>query len=113
RPEVRYQREQALRKLKRFERDLGPQKGEWHYTDADGQIIASVYRFEPEPSDKEFLPWDAVRRRYGNPDVRPLYNLPGVLKSPYVVVCEGEKAADALIRQAITATAVMGGSNSP
>lgn len=112
-PEVRYQREQAVRKLKHFDRDLGPQKGEWHYTDADGAIIASVYRFEPDAGGKEFLPWDALKRRYGNPDVRPLYNLPAVLKSAQIVVCEGEKAADALIRQGITATAVMGGSNSP
>lgn len=113
RPEVNYQREQLVRKAKRVERDLGPQKGEWHYTDADATIIASVYRFEPEPGEKEFLPWDAVKRRWGNPDVRPLYNLPEVLKSARVVVCEGEKAADALIGQGITATAVMGGCNSP
>jgi hypothetical protein len=113
RPEVNYQREQAAKKLKRFDRDLGPQKGEWHYTDAEGQIIATVYRFEPEGGGKEFLPWDALKRRYGNPDVRPLYNLPEVLRSPSVVLCEGEKAADALIAQGICATAVMGGSNSP
>lgn len=113
RPEIRYQREQAVRKAKRVERDLGPQKGEWHYTDAEGSIIASVYRFEPSGGGKEFLPWDAVKRRWGNPDVRPLYNLPNVLKSARVVVCEGEKAADALIRRSIVATAVMGGCNSP
>lgn len=113
RPEVRYSREQALRKLKRFDRDLGPQKGEWHYTDAEGTIIASVYRYEPEEGGKEFLPWDAVKRRWGNPDVRPLYNLPGILAASSVVVCEGEKAADALINQGIPATAVMGGCNSP
>lgn len=113
RPEVKYQREQALRKLKRFDRDLGPQKGEWHYTDAEGSIIASVYRYEPEEGGKEFLPWDAVKRRYGNPDIRPLYNLPGILQSPRVVVTEGEKAAQSLIDRGICATCVMGGSNSP
>lgn len=113
RPEVVYQREQLVRKAKRVERDLGPQKGEWHYTDAEGAIIASVYRFEPEPGQKEFLPWDAVKRRWGNPDIRPLYNLPEVLRSASVVVCEGEKAASALIAQGIPATAVMGGCNSP
>jgi len=113
RPEVSYQREQQARRLKRVDRDLGPQKGEWHYTDANGDIIATVYRYEPEPGQKEFLPWDAIKRRYGNPDVRPLYNLPGVLQSHSVVVCEGEKAASALIKQGIAATAVMGGCNSP
>lgn len=113
RPEVNYQREQAVRKLKKVERDLGPQKGEWHYTDAEGVIIATVYRFEPEPGQKEFLPWDAVKRRYGNPDIRPLYNIPGVLSSPTVVLTEGEKAAQALIDRGIAATCVMGGCNSP
>lgn len=113
RPEVNYSREQAVRKLKRFDRELGPQKGEWHYTDAEGSIIASVYRFEPEPGKKEFLPWDALKRRYGNPDIRPLYNLPGILQSAQVVVCEGEKAAQSLIDRGIAATCVMGGSNSP
>lgn len=118
RPEVNYQREQAVRKLKRFDRELGAQKGEWHYTDAEGTIIASVYRFEPEDENgraagKEFLPWDAVKKRYGNPDIRPLYNLPGILQSARVVVCEGEKAAQSLIDRGICATCVMGGSNSP
>lgn len=115
RPEVNYAREQAVRKLKRFDRELGPQRGEWHYTDAEGSIIASVYRFEPEgeKGGKEFLPWDAVKKRYGNPDIRPLYNLPGILQSNRVVVCEGEKAAQSLIDRGICATCVMGGSNSP
>lgn len=113
RPEIAYQRQQVLSKAKKVERDLGPQKGEWHYTDADGSIIASVYRFEPEAGGKEFLPWDAVKRRYGNPDVRPLYNIPGILQAERVVFCEGEKAAKALIDQGIAATAVMGGANSP
>lgn len=113
RPEVRYQREQAIKKLKKFDRDLGPPKGEWHYTDAEGVIIASVYRYEPEPGDKEFLPWDASKKRYGNPDIRPLYNLPGILQASTVVVTEGEKAAQSLIDRGICATCVMGGSNSP
>lgn len=113
RPEIRYQREQAFKKLKKFDRDLGPQKGEWHYTDADGIIIATVTRYEPEPGKKEFLPWDAERKRYGNPDIRPLYNIPGVLKAESIVFTEGEKAAEALISRGIAATCVMGGCNSP
>jgi KaiC/GvpD/RAD55 family RecA-like ATPase len=113
RPEVNYQRDQAVRKLKKVERDLGPQKGEWHYVNAEGVIVATVYRFEPEPGKKEFLPWDAEKRRYGNPDIRPLYNIPGVLASPTVVLTEGEKAAQALIDRGVAATCVMGGCNSP
>lgn len=113
RPEINYQREQATRKLKKIDRDLGAPVGTWHYTDAEGAIIASVYRYEPDDGGKEFLPWDAVKRRYGNPDLRPLYNLPGILQSSVVVVAEGEKAAQSLIDRGICATCVMGGSNSP
>lgn len=113
RPEVVYSRQQLLAKAKKFEQDLGPQKGEWHYTDAEGSIIASVYRFEPEGGGKEYLPWDAVKRRYGNPDIRPLYNIPGILQSDTVIFCEGEKAAKSLIDRGVCATSVMGGSNSP
>ena len=113
RPEVNYQREQAVRKLKKVERDLGPPVGTWHYVNAEGSIVATVYRFEPEPGKKEFLPWDAEKRRYGNPDIRPLYNIPGILAASHVVLTEGEKAAQALIDRGIPATCVMGGSNSP
>lgn len=113
RPEIRYQREQAFKKLKKFTRDLGPQTAEWLYTDADGIIIATVTRYDPPDGGKEFLPWDAERKRYGNPDIRPLYNIPGILKASEVVFTEGEKAAEALISRGIAATCVMGGCNSP
>lgn len=113
RPEVNYERQRLAAKAKRVERDLGAPKGEWHYTDADNNIIASVYRFEPAEGGKEFLPWDAVKGAWGNPPVRPLYNIPGILRSRTVVICEGEKAAKALNDRGITATAVMGGCNSP
>jgi hypothetical protein len=112
-PDIAYSRQQLFAKAKKVDRDLGPQKGEWHYTDADGHIIASVYRFEPEDGGKEFLPWDAVQRRYGNPEIRPLYNIPGVLQSERVIFCEGEKSAKALIDRGLCATSVMGGANSP
>lgn len=113
RPEIQYERQRLLSRVKRVDRDLGPTKGEWHYTDADGVIVATVYRYEPEGGGKEYLPWDAVRGRYGNPDVRPLYNIPGILQAQTVVLCEGEKAAQALIDRGICATSVMGGSSSP
>lgn len=113
RPEVRYERERLTARAARVDRELGPQKGEWHYTDAAGTIIASVLRFEPDEGGKEYRPWDAVRRVWSNPPVRPLYNIPGVLAAQRIVFCEGEKAAQALIDQGYVATSVMGGSNSP
>lgn len=113
RPEVSFERQRLVSRAKRVERDLGPPRGEWHYTDADGRIVATVYRFEPDSGGKEFLPWDAMRGKWGNPDIRPLYNLPGIFQSQRVVFCEGEKAAQALIDIGICATSVMGGANSP
>lgn len=113
RPEISYERQRLVSRAKRVERDLGAPRGEWHYTDADGRIIATVYRFEPDSGGKEFLPWDAMRGKWGNPDIRPLYNLTGIFQSPRVVFCEGEKAAQALIDIGVCATSVMGGANSP
>lgn len=113
RPEVDYERRQRVSKAKRFERALGQHTGLWHYTDAHSTIIASVFRYDPEDGGKEFLPWDAVSRRYGFPDIRPIYNLPGVLSASRVVFCEGEKSAQALIDLGVCATSVMGGCNSP
>ena len=71
RPEVEYERQRLTAKAKRVERVLGPPRGSWHYTDADGKIVASVYRFEPDTGGKEYLPWDALRSAWGNPAVRP------------------------------------------
>lgn len=48
---------------------------------------------------------------YEAPNIRPLYNIPGILKSDEIVLVEGEKCAEALIEQGITATTTMFGSN--
>jgi putative DNA primase/helicase len=91
---------------------LGPATGKWDYWSADGQLLACVYRYDP-PTGKEFRPRDVLRGRDGAPPVRPLYNLPGLVKSHLVVVVEGEKCAEALIDLGICATTLMGGANAP
>ena len=77
--------------------DLGPATAKWDYLDAEGKLIAVVYRYDPPGGKKEYRPWDARRRKMAPPDPRPLYNQPGLLTASQVVLVEGEKCAQALI----------------
>jgi len=92
--------------------DLGPATGKWDYLDAEGNLIACVYRYDP-PGGKQFRPWDVKTRRNRAPDIRPLYNQPGIKAANAVVLVEGEKAAQALIDIGICATTAMNGANAP
>ena len=89
----------------------------YNYTDANGSIIAQVDRFDWTDDTgkrrKTFRPWDAAQRKYVAPKVRPLYNLAEVARAPEIILVEGEKCADALMAQNISATTAMGGSNAP
>jgi len=88
----------------------------YRYQDANGHLVAEIERFDWEKDGerkKTFRPWDVARRSYTHPETRPLYNLPNIIRAPEIVICEGEKAADALIAQNIDATTAMGGSNAP
>ncbi|WP_297834631.1 phage/plasmid primase, P4 family [Thermomonas sp.] len=93
--------------------DLGPATAKWDYLDAQGQLIAVVYRYDPPGRKKEFRPWDARRRRKAPPEPRPLYNQPGIQDAAQVVLVEGEKCAQALIEIGIVATTAMHGANAP
>ena len=93
--------------------ELGPHTGKWDYLDAEGNLIACVYRYDPEPGKKEFRPWDVRARMCRAPDPRPLYNQPELTRAKTVVLVEGEKCADALIRMGITATTAMNGAKAP
>ena len=92
--------------------DLGAHTHKWDYTDAAGKLIACVYRYDP-PGGKQYRPWDVGRRKWGAPEPRPLYNQSGIARSQTVVLCEGEKSADALIASGICATTAMGGAKAP
>jgi putative DNA primase/helicase len=93
--------------------DLGPATAKWDYVDANGKLIAVVYRYDPPGRKKEFRPWDAKRRKMAPPDPRPLYNQPGLISASQVVLVEGEKCAQALIDAGIVATTAMHGANAP
>jgi 5S rRNA maturation endonuclease (ribonuclease M5) len=87
---------------------LGPHTGKWDYRSADGELLACVYRYDT-PEGKQYRPWDVTSRQTRMPDPRPLYHLPAVAKADTVVLVEGEKCADALMRLGIVATTAMGG----
>ncbi|CAJ0878220.1 phage/plasmid primase, P4 family [Ralstonia mannitolilytica] len=93
--------------------DLGPATAKWDYLDAQGRLIAVVYRYDPPGRKKEFRPWDAHRRKMAPPEPRPLYNQPGIQDAAQVVLVEGEKCAQALIELGIVATTAMHGANAP
>ncbi len=101
---------------------------QWEYRDADGELLCLVYRFEPksEGERKQFSPltWcestDGKKRAWrwqGLPDPRPLYHLDQLAARPdaWVIVCEGEKAADAagqIFPDAVAVT-MLNGAQSP
>lgn len=92
--------------------ELGPYTAKWDYVSADGELIACVYRYEP-PSGKEYRPWDVRARMWRAPDPRPLYNLPALVKAREIVLVEGEKCAEALIKAGFAATTAMNGAKAP
>jgi len=94
----------------------GAPSATYNYLDPQGNIIAQVDRFDWSEGGrrrKAFRPWDAMRRCYKAPDPRPLYNLVQVVREPEIILVEGEKCAEALIRAGICATTAMNGSNAP
>lgn len=92
--------------------DLGPHSAKWDYLNAQGDLIACVYRYDT-PNGKQFRPWDVKSRKRRAPDPRPLYNQPGIAKASSVILVEGEKCADALMALGICATTAMNGANAP
>lgn len=93
--------------------DLGPATAKWDYHDADGKLIAVVYRYDPPGGKKEFRPWDARRRKMAPPEPRPLYNQPGIAVAEAVLLVEGEKCAKVLCDAGLCATTAMHGANAP
>src|ERR1700733_6372189 len=88
---------------------LGKPTARWTYTDAAGDVLFYAVRFDTGNGEKQFRPltlWKpasggALQWRWESwPQKRPLYGLQGLAERPSasVVVCEGEKAADAATR---------------
>ncbi len=83
----------------------GKPSATWTYRDAKGEMLFCVCRFDPNGERKQFLPLSLWRessgalqwRWKGVPVLRPLYGLDKLAANPgaSVVICEGEKSADA------------------
>jgi hypothetical protein len=83
----------------------------WNYYDENNQVIVIVYRYDLPVRKKEYRPFDVKTLSFSEPEIRPLYNIPGILKSDKIILVEGEKCAEALIEQGIIATTAMFGAN--
>ena len=99
--------------------ELGKPSHVWPYYDAVGKLIGYVARFETGDG-KQFRPLalkDGRWRVQGLPAPRPLFNLPAILErqDALVLVCEGEKAAEAASKRFphLVATTSMHGAKSP
>jgi putative DNA primase/helicase len=88
---------------------LGKPSGRWTYLDAASAVLGCVLRFDLGNGEKEFRPLTLWRPAKGGkiewrweswPPKRPLYGLRRLAERPSapVVICEGEKAADAAAR---------------
>ncbi|PJB72807.1 MAG: hypothetical protein CO093_02185 [Alphaproteobacteria bacterium CG_4_9_14_3_um_filter_47_13] len=89
------------------------ERREWLYTDRDGKPLVTVTRKDLPKGKKCFLPYDHIRKSETAPEIRPLYNLPGISTADTVIITEGEKCAQVLIDLGIPATTAMGGANFP
>ncbi|KAF0229345.1 MAG: ATP-binding [Beijerinckiaceae bacterium] len=89
---------------------LGKPSGRWTYRDAVGELLGYVNRFDG-PDGKQFRPLVLFRPTGGGkaqwrweswPSPRPLYGLDRLAAVPSapVLICEGEKSADAATRLA-------------
>ena len=99
--------------------ELGKPARTWPYRDAEGRLVGYAARFETA-NGKTFRPLmlqDGRWRARGLPQPYPLFNLPGILAPPDapVLVCEGEKAAEAAAKRFpdMVATTPMHGAKSP
>jgi hypothetical protein len=95
-----------------LERRHGKRSAMWNYHDSQGESVGVVVRWDG-PKGKDFRP--VARHTDGwrigaMLDPRPLYGLPDVAAARRVIVCEGEKAADAARSLGFTGTTSAGGS---
>ncbi len=93
---------------------LGRWSRHWTYTDASGEPVGLVLRWDnPDGSKRDVRPvWRIAGkwRQQSPPTSRPLYNLSEIGGAKRVFVAEGEKCADILMSLGFTATTSSGGS---
>lgn len=96
-----------------LERRYGERAALWTYTDAAGNPVGLVVRWNLAGGKKDIRPVSkhADGWRVGAmPDPRPLYRLPELSQAKRIVAVEGEKCADAARKLGFIATTSVGGS---
>ncbi|KPK68562.1 MAG: hypothetical protein AMJ84_10970, partial [Acidithiobacillales bacterium SM23_46] len=98
-----------------------PHDGEHIYSSVDGEIICIVRRYIARDANgqpvlgsdgkpkKEFRQFSQGSPYPKMPDIRPLYNLPGINTADRIIWVEGEKCADDLNKLGYVATCTLGG----
>jgi RecA-family ATPase len=114
-PKVRYYAtlDEAIR-ASRLTHNLA-EVGCWDYCDERGQLAGRVLRLDDGRGGKTFRQYSRFPDGWAckaMPGKRPLYNLPRILSEDVVIVCEGEKAADAVNASGLVATTSSQGSKS-
>lgn len=95
-----------------LERQQGKRSALWTYHDAQGEPVGLVIRWD-RIEGKDIRPvarHGDIWRIGAMPEPRPLYGLPLLATAVRVVVCEGEKSADAARALGFVATTSAGGS---
>src|SRR5262245_45025743 len=90
----------------------GKRSALWTYHDAQGDPVGVVVRWD-KTDGKDIRPvarYEDGWRIGAMPDPRPVYGLPDLAAARRVIVCEGEKAADAARSLGFIATTSAGGS---
>ncbi|MDR3502166.1 MAG: phage/plasmid primase, P4 family [Legionella sp.] len=84
------------------------------YLDADGNLLYQRVRIEPgdEGRSKKYLFCDPKNKSWKRPCDPVLYNLPAVIESSKVIICEGERKADVLNSWGLVGTSFDSGANS-
>lgn len=95
---------------------LGTPDVVWDYTDAGGQIVGRIARWN-RPDEKIIRPVSRIGDGWAckaMPEPRPLFNLPKLAAADTVYIVEGERCCDIADECGIgTATTSAGGSSSP
>ncbi len=111
-------------KTLKIDGETASMSGQWIYRDSQNRFLCYVQRFDIRVGRKEFRPLICLKTEAGKKwlrkapsEPRPLYGLDLLAARPHaeVMICEGEKAADAAARLLPDMVAVcsMNGANSP
>jgi 5S rRNA maturation endonuclease (ribonuclease M5) len=98
-----------------LERKLGKRSAMWTYRNASGEPVGFILRWN-RADGKDIRPVSLHAddwRMAAMPEPHPLYRLPELSAAPRVIVCEGEKSADAAQSLGFVATTSVGGSAAP